>query len=363
LIYNYRAIYYIVGLLHVQAKVALLQQTLHTMSPSWISRPPIHPDSQYADVTLSEKVDHSSSCVSHHSRRFWIILSAIFFVIAIALGVGLGVGLTQGSGSNTGGSASSTPAPPRPTNANHTTGPIWQPPVGATWQIVLEYALNDTSPDVSVFDIDLFENPTTTIASLHALNRSVICYFSAGSYEDFRPDSSQFLPSDYAKPLDGWPGEYWLNTNSSNVRNIMTERLKLAASKDCDGVDPDNVDGYDNDTGLDLTTSDAIDYLTFLADIAHGLNMSIGLKNAAEIVNQTLDFLQWEVNEQCEQYQECDFFQPFIEARKPVFHIEYPNSAPDVSASTKATICDDPTAKGFSTVIKDMDLDNWLDAC
>jgi len=143
----------------------------------------------------------------------------------------------------------------------------------------------------------------------------------------------------------------------------MTERLKLAASKGCDGVDPDNVDGYDNDTGLDLTTSDAIDYLTFLADIAHSLNMSIGLKNAAEIVNQTLGFLQWEVNEQCEQYQECDSFEPFIKAGKPVFHIEYPNSAPDVSASTKTTICDDPTAKGFSTVIKNMDLDNWLDAC
>jgi hypothetical protein len=275
------------------------------------------------------------------------------------LGVGLGVGLTQGSGSNAGGS--STPAPPLPGNTNHTS--FWQPRAGATWQIVLDYALNDTSTEVAVYDIDLFENPNSTIASLHALNRSVICYFSAGSYETFRPDSNQFKPSDYAKQLDGWPGEYWLNTNSSNVRNIMTERLKLAASKGCDGVDPDNVDGYDNDTGFDLTPSDAIDYLTFLTITAHSLNLSLGLKNAAEIVNQTIDMMQWEVNEQCVQYQECDAFQPFIAAGKPVFHIEYPNAAPDVSTSTKATVCDDPTAKGFSTILKDMDLDDWLDAC
>ena len=143
----------------------------------------------------------------------------------------------------------------------------------------------------------------------------------------------------------------------------MTERLKLAASKGCDGVDPDNVDGYDNDTGLNLTTSDAIDYLTFLAIGAHSLNMSLGLKNAVEIVNQTVDMMQWEVNEQCEQYQECDALRPFIRAGKPVFHIEYPKSAPDVSASSKAAICSDPTADGFSTILKDMDLDDWLDAC
>ncbi|KAN0122979.1 Glycoside hydrolase superfamily [Hyaloscypha variabilis] len=330
------------------------------MSPR-IPRPLEHPETQYADFEVSE-VENSRSCISHRSQRFWIILCAVVFIIAIALVVGLSVGLTRGSGPNSSDSASRTPAPPLP-NINLTTGSFWQPPAGATWQIVLEYALNDTSPNVTVYDIDLFENPNSTIASLHALNRSVICYFSAGSYETFRPDSNQFQPSDYAKPLDGWPGEYWLNTNSSNVRNIMTERLKLAASKGCDGVDPDNIDGYENDTGLDLTTLDAIDYLKFLAIGAHSLNMSLGLKNAAEIMNQTIDIMQWAVNEQCEKYQECGVFQPFIRAGKPVFHIEYPNSAPDVSTSSKAEICTDRTAHGFSTILKDMDLDEWLDAC
>jgi hypothetical protein len=326
------------------------------MSPSWISRPLGSVETHHASLKASD-IEPTRSCLSHRSKRFWIILSSVLLVLGIGLGVGLGVGLTQGSGS------SPVSPPPLPPSNYTTTGSFWQPPAGATWQIVLDYALNDTSPNVTVYDIDLFDNPNSTITSLHALNRSVICYFSAGSYEDWRPDASQFQPSDYSKPLDGWTGEYWLNTQSSNVRRIMTARLQLAASKGCDGVDPDNIDGYTDNTGFDLTEASAIDYLTFLAEGAHGLNLSLGLKNAAEIVNQTIDMMQWEVNEQCVQYQECDVFQPFIAAGKPVFHIEYPSSAPDVSASTKKGICDDPTAQGFSTILKDMDLDDWLDAC
>ena len=143
----------------------------------------------------------------------------------------------------------------------------------------------------------------------------------------------------------------------------MMKRLELAKSIDCDGVDPDNVDGYDNDTGFDLTTADAINYLTFLATEAHGLGLAIGLKNAGSIVNDTVGFLQWEVNEQCVQYQECDLFQPFIENEKPVFHIEYPGTAPEVSARQKNEYCNDSSAAGFDTVLKQLDLGDWVEDC
>ena len=123
------------------------------------------------------------------------------------------------------------------------------------------------------------------------------------------------------------------------------------------------MDGYDNDTGLSLSQDDAVDYLTFLAIGAHSLGMSIGLKNAGEVVNRTIDMMQWEVNEQCVQYDECDTFRPFIAVGKPVFHIEYPSSAPVVSATTKASICNDSSAQGFSTLLKDMDLGDWYAAC
>jgi hypothetical protein len=119
--------------------------------------------------------------------------------------------------------------------------------VGSKWQIQLSEQINvDSSldPTVEIYDIDLFDTPQSSIDQLHALGKKVICYFSAGSYEPDRPDSAQFTASDKGNVLDGWPDEYWLNINSANVRSIMSARLTLAVSKGCDGVDPDNVDGY-----------------------------------------------------------------------------------------------------------------------
>ncbi|KAH8591154.1 glycoside hydrolase superfamily, partial [Bisporella sp. PMI_857] len=240
----------------------------------------------------------------------------------------------------------------------------WKPTAGTTWQIELLYALNDTSANVSVYDIDLFDNPTTTIDTLHSQGRRVVCYFSAGSYEDKRPDSQNFTSKDKGKELDGWPGEYWLNTSSSNVREIMRSRIALAKTKGCDGVDPDNIDGYNNENGLGLTSEGAIDFLTFLAAEAHGRGLAIGLKNGGALVNTVLGIMEWEVNEQCSQYEECDKFRPFVEANKPVFHIEYPGEK-DAGAEkvTAQSVCGDAEAKGFSTVLKRLNLDDWLETC
>ena len=66
---------------------------------------------------------------------------------------------------------------------------------------------------------------------------------------------------------------------------------------------------------------------------------------------------------QCVQYNECDTFRPFIEQGKPVFHIEYPDNAPDVSAKDVSDTCGSAQASGFSTVLEDMDLDDWVIEC
>jgi len=170
--------------------------------------------------------------------------------------------------------------------------------------------------------------------------------------------------------MDGWP-EYWIDTRSSNVRKIMIARIDAAKAKGCDGIDPDNVDGYQNDSGFPLTMATAIDYMKFLADAAHNRGMSIGLKNSHDIVNQTLAYMDWQVNEECEQYfieesetqTECVKLKPYLAANKPVFHIEYPDGAPgNVDPAVKKAICENPDVKGFSTLLKDMDLTAWVDA-
>jgi len=109
----------------------------------------------------------------------------------------------------------------------------------------------------------------------------------------------------------------------------------ISKSKGCDAVDPDNVNGFGNDTGFSLSKADVVDYLKFLAEAAHSLGMAIGLKNAGDIVPQLVDQFHFAVNPQCHNYSECGLTRPFITAGNPVFHTEYPDGAPNVDARLK----------------------------
>jgi len=123
-----------------------------------------------------------------------------------------------------------------------------------------------------------------------------------------------------------------------------------------------------NDNGLGLTEADSINYMQFLSAEAAKYNMSTGLKNAGAIIPDVLNVTSFSVNEQCVQYQECETFAPFINAAKPVFNIEYPEGAGKSINSAKVTdICsrtgDSEGADGFSSVMKDMNLDGWVEYC
>jgi hypothetical protein len=110
------------------------------------------------------------------------------------------------------------------------------------------------------------------------------------------------------------------------------------------------VDGYDNGGGgfsTPLTAADSIAFMTTLSTYAHSQDLAIGLKNAGEIVLNTMNFLNWSVNEQCVEYYECDTFSPFISIGKPVFHIEYKEQSPNIQKD-----CYGPNTQNFSTIIK-----------
>jgi hypothetical protein len=230
---------------------------------------------------------------------------------------------------------------------------IWSPKPGTSWQWQLSGQL-DTSIDVSMYDIDLFTNSPATMAALHAAGRIVVCYFSAGSYEPDRPDSAKLQATGLGKTLQGWPDEKWLDIRSSAVRDIMKARLDLAVSKGCDGVEPDNVDGYDNDNGLGLTEQDQVAYDQFLATEGHARGLSVGLKNSLGLVSTLVVAFDWALNEECLKYNECDQLAPFISAGKAVFHCEYGTST--------AGVCNNDPA-GFSTIVKRLQLDAWRLAC
>ncbi|KAH6668627.1 endo alpha-1,4 polygalactosaminidase precursor [Plectosphaerella plurivora] len=245
---------------------------------------------------------------------------------------------------------------------------LWVPAVGTTWQIVINKPLSldpknpAITPDVAVYDIDLFDNSAQTIDTLHKMGKKVICYFSAGTWEKWRPDAKSFVAkTDFGKDMDDWPDEKWLNLKSANVRSIMAKRIKMAADKGCDGIDPDNVDGFDNDNGLGLTQKDSVEFIKFLSKEARKYNLSIGLKNAGQIIPQVINDVDFQVNEECVKYKEADVFQAFIKAKKAVFHIEYPKGAgKKVAASYSDSMNKNKGIEGFSTVLKTLDLDGWV---
>jgi len=196
-------------------------------------------------------------------------------------------------------------------------------PQKVSWQIQYTGKL-DINLDVDVFNLDLFDTPLNIIEALHRRGVFVMCYFSAGSYEDWRPDSSRFPPEVLGKDMEGWPGEKWLDIRRLDLlAPIMEARLELAAQKGCDGVDPDNVDGYTHDTGFPLTYNDQITYNVFLAQAAHSRGLAIGLKNDLKQIPDLLRYFDWILNEECFTYQECNQLLPFVQAGKPVFVIEY----------------------------------------
>ena len=242
----------------------------------------------------------------------------------------------------------------------------WKPSPGATWQWQLTEAI-DYSVNAEVFDIDPFSEDTQpdAVSTLKGMNKKVICYFSAGTFEDWRKDARlfpEFIKGNAVqKDDDGgetWEGERWLDIRQIDLlRPIMKARMHRMKQLGCDGVEPDNVDAYqpDNNPGFPITENDQINYNKMLAQEAHSLGLSIGLKNALDLVEQLVGEFDFAVNEQCFEYSECDKLTPFIQKNKAVFGVEYELNT--------GQFCSQANALRFSWLRKNYDLDVWRESC
>ncbi|KAF2675286.1 hypothetical protein BT63DRAFT_365862 [Microthyrium microscopicum] len=264
---------------------------------------------------------------------------------------------------------------------------IWQPDVDVKYQMILTGVVDPTADlqpdDAEIYDIDLFYHPKSTIDWLHDQGKKVVCYFDAGSAEDWRPDYHRFEDADKGPCYVGWAGERWLNATTTNVWSIMQDRIALAAAKGCDGIDPDNVEYYDEGNFFNLTREDAIVYVKKIAAEAHSYGMAMGLKNAGDIVHDVLNDIEFAVNEECASGQgdDCKYYEELIAAGKPVLHIEYVSNYTMTDNSVVISSTDKPGessealkaqycfknntgyADTFSTTIKVLSLNGWVLYC
>ena len=231
----------------------------------------------------------------------------------------------------------------------------WHPgPTTHAWQYQLQGRI-DASVPARVYDVDGADVPRSTVARLHDQGRRVVCYVDAGTWEKWRSDAGRFPQSALGKPVAGWPGERWLDVRDRRLRPILRARMKRCRDKGFDGVDPDNVNGYSNATGFPLTGRDQLEFDTWVANAAHRLGLSVGLKNDLDQAGRLQRYFDFAVLEQCFQYQECGGARRFVDAGKAVVDVEY--SLP------RSRFCHRARELRFAAMRKRLSLGAWRRAC
>ncbi|RKH31797.1 hypothetical protein D7X12_38055 [Corallococcus sicarius] len=220
-------------------------------------------------------------------------------------------------------------------------------PRGTTWTWDLENNALPTNLNAQVYVVDLFNTTSAKIQEYKNAGKKVVCYFSAGTYENWRSDANQFPQDTYCSPgencaqsvhilgdwcVSGGGCEWWLDHRKPAVKTVMTSRMQLAKNKGCDAVEPDNIDGYSHDDEISctdqacwgLTATNQLDYNRWLADTAHSLCLGIALKNDVDQIPALASSFDFAINEQCQKYNECGAYKTwFTNNNKAVFNAEY----------------------------------------
>jgi hypothetical protein len=244
---------------------------------------------------------------------------------------------------------------PEPLPCDPRAGECWDPePTTEPWQIQFQGRIDLTIP-APVYDIDV-DSEADLVDAIHAQGDRAICYISAGSWEPFRSDAAEFPRRLLGKPIQGFEEERWLDIRKvGKLRPIMEARMDECVAKGFDAIDPDNVDGYQNRTGFPLKSKHQLAYNATIANLAHERGVPVGLKNDLGQVRKLLPYFDFQVNEQCFQYRECDRLDPFIAAGKPVYGIEY--------EVEPAKFCASSLDRGFSTIYKRYSLRAFREVC
>jgi Glycoside-hydrolase family GH114 len=286
---------------------------------------------------------------------------------------------------------------PTPVPCDRSAGGCWTPSIHARWQYQLQgspgphgtclykktgfvnigvtgksFATGVTVAP-TVFDIDILQDgkcyspqdySVLNYAAVHALHvrgAKVVGYIDAGTAETWRPDFPELQAFDqscagclFGNPLSNFPDEYWLNINTNVVgtnpntgeqetaqRFLLDEmlaRVKEAKLIGADAIEFDDVDGYQSHSGLAISPATQRRYNARLANLAHHMGLSVGLKNDLSQARALQPYFDFAVNEQCWQYSECRPLRSWPGTYgKAVFNVEYDSPPADFCHRANST--------------------------
>jgi hypothetical protein len=259
-----------------------------------------------------------------------------------------------------------TPSGPRDTAGSLPATP-WTPKPGITWQLQAS-GPPDVSAAVQLFDLDLFDTTPAQVAAVHAKGAHAICSMSTGVWQAKRPDANTFPSWLFGRTVGGYADQRYLDLRQlDTLRPLVTARLRLCRAKGFDGVDPRGddtfVDAGSDDVGVRLSYADQLAFDRMVADVAHGLGLSIGLRTgtfgdaAGQFITDLEPLTDFAVNERCAAAdQRCTPLERFIRKGKAVLHVEYLTDYPGASLIAFAPALDRfcPAAHelGFSSILK-----------
>eukprot|EP00884_Botryococcus_braunii_P012015 jgi/Botrbrau1/20814/Bobra.0156s0042.1 len=211
-----------------------------------------------------------------------------------------------------------------------------------TWQWM--QGSSPLSVNATVYVIDLFvaASAGSPVQALQAANRTVICYFSAGTLENHngnpslrRADYANFTGVRLGGKVQGMNNDAWLDITdieqpNSKLAAALQWRIRLAQASRCNGILPLNVDAFSQqfskpaiDIGLPITASQQLRFNRFISSTAHRHGLLVGLHNDGGQVLDLVNDFDFAVVEECFRYNECTAYSPFIAADKAVLEVEY----------------------------------------
>ena len=119
--------------------------------------------------------------------------------------------------------------------------------------------------------------------------------------------------------------------------------------------EPDEIDGYSNDTKFGMTYQDQLNYNRFITQMAHSVGISIGLKGDIDQVKDLVNDFDWTLNEECSQYGECTLLKPFSNAGKAVLEVEY--------KGTLSSFCPTANTNNWNAMLMPLNLDGGRQPC
>lgn len=246
--------------------------------------------------------------------------------------------------------------------ARRATSARWIPGNGTTYQIEYQYPNNklDTSDPAQVYDVDWQDTTAAQVSALHAHGRHAMCYVSVGTWENWRPDASTFPKSAIGNRDGGWAGERWLDIRQTAVLEpIEDARFAICKSKGFDGVDPDNLDGFENHSGFPLTYAEQLAYDVWVAQDVHARGMTVSQKGDNDQVNDLYKYFDFAVVEQCFVQHFCNEYQVYSKQNHLVVDVEYGLTPKGFQQKT----CPSDARYHETAILKHLNLNPWIVTC